>query len=80
MSAKLGKLTYDEPPMYLQRPSSGRSQDVTHVLARTFRDIFTRDLVEQETVKNLNKSRSGDDSYHEKYVEELRKVMQNEHN
>ncbi|XP_030846689.1 deleted in lung and esophageal cancer protein 1 isoform X1 [Strongylocentrotus purpuratus] len=75
MSAKLGKLTYDEPPMYLQRPSSGRSQDVTHVLARTFRDIFTRDLVEQETVKNLNKSRSGDDSYHEKYVEELRKVQ-----
>ncbi|XP_030834708.1 phospholipase A1 member A-like [Strongylocentrotus purpuratus] len=55
MSAKLGKLTHDEPPMYLQRPSSGRSQDVTHVLARTFRDIFTRDLVEQETVKNLNK-------------------------
>ncbi|XP_041478167.1 deleted in lung and esophageal cancer protein 1-like [Lytechinus variegatus] len=75
MSTKVGKLPYDEPPMYLQRPSSGRSQDVTHVLARTFRDIFTRDLVEQETVKNLNKSRSGDDSYHEKYVEELRKVQ-----
>ncbi|XP_072179053.1 deleted in lung and esophageal cancer protein 1-like [Diadema setosum] len=75
ITAKLGKLPYDEPPMYLQRPSSGRSQDVTHVLAKTFRDIFTRDFVEQETVRNLNKSRSGDDSYHEKYVEELRKVQ-----
>ncbi|XP_071803084.1 deleted in lung and esophageal cancer protein 1-like [Asterias amurensis] len=75
MSTKLGRLPYDEPPMYLQRPSSGRSQDVTHVLARTFRDLFTRDFVEQETVRNLNKSRSGDDTYHEKYVEDLRKIQ-----
>lgn len=60
--------------MFLQRPSSGSSQDVTHILASTFRDLFTRDFVEQESVRNLNKSRSGDESYHEKYVEELRKV------
>ena len=63
-----------EPPMFLQRPSSARSQDVTHVLARTFRELFTRDSVGQDTVQYLNQSRGGDDSYHEKYVEALQKV------
>ncbi len=63
-----------EPPMYLQRPSSARSQDITHVLARTFRQLFTRDAVGPDTVHYLKKSRGGDDLYHEQYVEALRQV------
>lgn len=63
-----------EPPMYLQRPSTGRSQDVRHILARTFRDLYTRDSVRPETVKNLQISKGGDDPYHERYVENLQKV------
>ena len=34
-----------EEPMFLQRPSTGKSQDVRHILAKTFREIFTRDPV-----------------------------------
>eukprot|EP00058_Branchiostoma_floridae_P005202 XP_002590690.1 hypothetical protein BRAFLDRAFT_125551 [Branchiostoma floridae] len=64
-----------EPPMYLQRPSSGRSQDISHVLASTFRELFTRDVVTPDTVKYLNTSRHGDDVYHERYVEDLRKIQ-----
>ncbi|XP_077978029.1 deleted in lung and esophageal cancer protein 1-like [Glandiceps talaboti] len=75
MSAKVTRLPESEPPMYLQRPSSGKSQDISHVLASTFRELFTRDFVEQERVKNLNISRSTDDEYHERYVEQLRKVQ-----
>ena len=26
----------EEPPMFLQRPSTGKSQDVRHILAKTF--------------------------------------------
>ena len=63
-----------EPPMYLQRPSSGRSQDVRHILARTFRDLYTRDTVRPDTVKNLQVSKGGDDPYHEQYVDNLQKV------
>ncbi|RUS82778.1 hypothetical protein EGW08_009442, partial [Elysia chlorotica] len=63
-----------EPPMYLQRPSSGRSQDVRHILARTFRDLYTRDTVRPDTVKNLQVSKGGDDPYHEQYVNNLQKV------
>ena len=66
--------TGEEPPMYLQRPSSARSQDVSHVLARTFRQLFTRDAVAPDTVRYLNTSRGGDDNYHGMYVEALHKV------
>ena len=66
-----------EPPMHLQRPSSGRSQDVSHLLASVFREVFTRDVISEDTVKNLAVSKSGDASYHDKYVEQLRKVRSN---
>ncbi len=62
-----------EPPMFLQRPSLGRSQDVSHVLACVFRDL-TRESVGEQTVKNLTISRSGEQRYHEEYVERLAKV------
>ena len=64
-----------EPPMYLQRPSTGRSQDVRHILARTFRDLYTRDAVRPDTVKNLQVSKGGDDPYHERYVDNLQQVQ-----
>ena len=51
-------------------------QDITHVLARTFRELFTRDPVEQEVVKNLTVSKGGNDAYHEKYVEQLQRVQE----
>ena len=41
----------EEPPMFLQRPSTGKSQDVRHILAKTFREIFTRDPVGIDTMK-----------------------------
>ncbi|XP_076461366.1 deleted in lung and esophageal cancer protein 1-like isoform X2 [Babylonia areolata] len=63
-----------EPAMYLQRPSTGRSQDIRHILARAFRDLYTREAVRPETVKNLQVSKGGDDPYHERYVDRLQKV------
>ena len=63
-----------EPPMYLQRPSSARSQDVSHILAKTFRQLFTRDTVDTATVKNLDQSKGSLDEYHEKYVLALNRV------
>ncbi|XP_053374594.1 deleted in lung and esophageal cancer protein 1-like isoform X2 [Mercenaria mercenaria] len=65
----------DEPSMYLQRPSTGKSQDVRHILVRTFRELFTRDAIGPDTVKNLSVSKGGADPYHERYVEALQKVF-----
>lgn len=64
----------EEPPMLLQRPSTGKSQDVRHILAKTFRQLYTRDTISPDTVKNLSVSKGGDDEYHERYVEMLQKV------
>lgn len=65
-----------EPPMHLQRPSSSRSQDVSHLLASVFREVFTRDVIGEETVKHLATSMSGDAGYHDKYVEQLRQIQE----
>jgi len=63
-----------EPPMHIQRPSSARSQDVSHILASVFRDVFTRDVVGKEVVKHLATSRSGEEGYQDKYVTMLHQV------
>ena len=63
-----------EPPMYLQRPSSAKSQDVSHILAKTFRDLFMKETIGSDTVHYLTKSKGSDDQYHEKYVAALEKV------
>ena len=65
----------EEPPMFLQRPSTGKSQDVLHILTKTFREIFTRDPVGTDMMKNLAVSKGGDDPYHESYVDALQKVI-----
>jgi len=64
----------DEPAMYVQRPSSARSQDVTHILVRTFRELFTRDTIAPDVVQYLNTSRCSGDESHQKYVDALMKV------
>ncbi|XP_052246606.1 deleted in lung and esophageal cancer protein 1-like isoform X3 [Dreissena polymorpha] len=65
----------DEPSMYLQRPSTGKSQDVRHILVKSFRELFTRDAIGPDTVRNLKVSKGGDDPYHERYVDALQKVF-----
>ena len=64
----------DEPSMYIQRPSSARSQDVTHILVKTFRELFTKDIIAPDTVEHLSTSRCSDDEYHHEYVDALMKV------
>ncbi|CAG5134223.1 unnamed protein product, partial [Candidula unifasciata] len=55
-------------------PSAAHSQDVRHVLARSFQDLYTRDSFKFETINNLRISKSSDDAYHEQYVNKLLQV------
>ncbi|RDD40948.1 Deleted in lung and esophageal cancer protein 1 [Trichoplax sp. H2] len=64
-----------EPTMLLQRPSSARRQNVAHILTSMFGEYFVRDTIPQDVVKYLTTSRSGDDPYHDYYVEELSKIQ-----
>jgi len=67
----------DEPSMLLQRPSTSQSQETSHILKSTFRDLFTHDDMNEHLIENLKISKSGDDVYHDKYVDKLQAVRGN---
>ncbi|CAD5110827.1 DgyrCDS190 [Dimorphilus gyrociliatus] len=67
---------YNEPCMFIHRPSSARSQDTSHILSRIFRDLYQRDPVTNDTVNFLVQSKEGDDEVHTQYVAELKKVTE----
>jgi len=50
-------------------------QDISHLLAGTFEDLYTRDVIGVDMETNWIKSRGGDDVYHESFTEELQKVQ-----
>ncbi|KAI4901416.1 hypothetical protein NFI96_018546 [Prochilodus magdalenae] len=49
-------------------------QDISHLLASIFRDLYTTEVIGKDTVTNLAKSRRRGNSYHDKYVEELQQA------
>ncbi|GAA6215002.1 deleted in lung and esophageal cancer protein 1 [Lates japonicus] len=63
-----------DPSVNSHRPASGKSQDISHVLASTFKDLYTKDIIGKDTLSNLIKTKSGRSSYHDKYVEELQQA------
>jgi len=64
-----------EPSMFVQRPSSGTCQDISHILTRIFRDEYAKDAIDQDTVRNLTTSRSSKSGYHNQYVEKLEQIQ-----
>uniref|UniRef100_A0A663EY65 DLEC1 cilia and flagella associated protein n=1 Tax=Aquila chrysaetos chrysaetos TaxID=223781 RepID=A0A663EY65_AQUCH len=50
-------------------------QDISHLLASTFEDLYTRDVFGVDMETNWIKSRGGDNVYHESFTEELQKLL-----
>ncbi|KAK9953364.1 hypothetical protein ABG768_017362 [Culter alburnus] len=71
---KLNALKSSEPSMNRHKPASKTTQDISHLLASIFNDLYTIEVIGKDTVSNLSKSRRGGNNYHEKYVEELQQV------
>ncbi|CAK8688669.1 unnamed protein product [Clavelina lepadiformis] len=67
-------LSQHEPPMHIPRPSSDRAQDVSHILASVFRDLYTRDVMSKDTVQNLTRSSEGSSKFHKKCMTQLTQV------
>uniref|UniRef100_A0A8C3AH22 DLEC1 cilia and flagella associated protein n=1 Tax=Cyclopterus lumpus TaxID=8103 RepID=A0A8C3AH22_CYCLU len=63
-----------DPSMDSHRPASGKSQDISHVLASTFKDLYTKDVMGKDTLSNLIKTKTGQGGFHDRYVEELQQV------
>ncbi|XP_043546785.1 deleted in lung and esophageal cancer protein 1 isoform X1 [Chiloscyllium plagiosum] len=66
--------TSSEPFMYRHRPTSGRTQDISFLLASIFKDLYTGGVIGEDIIKNLLRSRGGDDEYHEQFVQQLQEI------
>ncbi|KAJ6659300.1 hypothetical protein lerEdw1_019171 [Lerista edwardsae] len=63
-----------EPSMYRHRPASELTQDISHLLSSVFKNMYTSEVIGKDTAENMIKSRGGDNTQHEKFVEDLQKV------
>ncbi|XP_074549133.1 deleted in lung and esophageal cancer protein 1 [Halichoeres trimaculatus] len=62
------------PPVGSHRPASGKTQDISHVLASTFEDLYSKHIIGKDILSNLIKTKNERSSYHERYVEELQQA------
>ncbi|XP_062415040.1 deleted in lung and esophageal cancer protein 1 [Pungitius pungitius] len=63
-----------DPSSDAHRPASTQSQDISHVLASTFKDLYTRDVIGRDTLSSLVKTNKGRSSHHNTYVVELQQA------
>ncbi|XP_037829185.1 deleted in lung and esophageal cancer protein 1 isoform X2 [Kryptolebias marmoratus] len=55
-------------------PTTGKSQDISQILADTFKNTYTRDIIGKDTLSNLDQTKTGQSSYREEHAEELRRA------
>ncbi|XP_062335007.1 deleted in lung and esophageal cancer protein 1 isoform X2 [Osmerus eperlanus] len=60
--------------MNRHRPASEKTQDISHLLASIFEDVYITEIIGKDTVANLTKTRRGGNTHHDKYVEDLQQV------
>nr|XP_040023595.1 deleted in lung and esophageal cancer protein 1 isoform X1 [Gasterosteus aculeatus aculeatus] len=63
-----------DPSSDAHRPASGQSQDISHLLASAFKDLYTRDIIGRDTLSSLVKTNKGRSSHHDTYVAELQQA------
>jgi hypothetical protein len=66
--------TLHDPSTVLQRPTSALTPDVSHLLTTIFGDIYTKDILTSNVIKNLSISSDVDDAYHRRYVQRLKEA------
>ncbi|XP_055506112.1 deleted in lung and esophageal cancer protein 1 [Leucoraja erinacea] len=67
-------ISSSEPFMYRHRPTSERTQDISHLLAKIFKEVYTGEVIGEDVINNLMKSQGGDNEYHEKFVQQLQEI------
>ncbi|KAK7881823.1 hypothetical protein WMY93_030232 [Mugilogobius chulae] len=63
-----------DPTVDSHKPASEKSQDISHVLESIFKETYAKDIIGEDTLTNLIKTKSGKNSYHDRYVEELQQT------
>ncbi|KAG8521540.1 Deleted in lung and esophageal cancer protein 1 [Galemys pyrenaicus] len=65
-----------EPHLLRPRPTSLRTQDISHLLTGVFRNLYTAEVIGEEVSANLIKARGSEDVRHEEFVDELQQIRE----
>ncbi|XP_062970663.1 deleted in lung and esophageal cancer protein 1 [Cynocephalus volans] len=65
-----------EPRLLRLRPSSLRTQDISHLLTGVFRNLYTAEVIGEDVGASLVKARGSEDVRHEKFVDELQQIRE----
>ncbi|XP_004412391.1 PREDICTED: deleted in lung and esophageal cancer protein 1 [Odobenus rosmarus divergens] len=74
---RVGPLTLQplpEPQLLSLRPTSLRSQDISHLLTGLFRNLYTNEVIGEDLSASLIKARGSEDARHEEFVDELQRI------
>nr|XP_020141048.1 deleted in lung and esophageal cancer protein 1 isoform X2 [Microcebus murinus] len=65
-----------EPQLLRLRPSSLRTQEISHLLTAVFRNLYSVEVIGEDVSTSLIKARGSENARHEEFVEELRQIRE----
>ncbi|XP_059018068.1 deleted in lung and esophageal cancer protein 1 isoform X8 [Mustela lutreola] len=65
-----------EPQLLSLRPTSLRTQDISHLLTSVFRNLYTNEVIGEDLCARLIKARGSEDARHEEFVDELQRIRE----
>ncbi|XP_039699231.1 deleted in lung and esophageal cancer protein 1 isoform X3 [Pteropus medius] len=65
-----------EPQLLRLRPTSLRTQDISHLLTGVFRNLYTAEVIGEEVSASLIKARGSENARHEEFVDELQQIRE----
>ncbi|XP_008066530.1 deleted in lung and esophageal cancer protein 1 isoform X2 [Carlito syrichta] len=74
--APLALAPQPEPQLLRLRPSSLRTQDISHLLTGVFRNLYSAEVIGEDVSASLIKARGSENERHEAFVDELRQIRE----
>uniref|UniRef100_A0A8C9PGJ8 DLEC1 cilia and flagella associated protein n=1 Tax=Spermophilus dauricus TaxID=99837 RepID=A0A8C9PGJ8_SPEDA len=65
-----------EPQLLRLRPSSLRTQDISHLLTSVFRNLYSAEVIGEEASASLIKARGSNNARHEQFVDQLQQIRE----
>ncbi|XP_040145947.1 deleted in lung and esophageal cancer protein 1 isoform X2 [Ictidomys tridecemlineatus] len=65
-----------EPQLLRLRPSSLRTQDISHLLTGVFRNLYSAEVIGEEASASFIKARGSDNARHEQFVDQLQQIRE----
>ncbi|XP_053456832.1 deleted in lung and esophageal cancer protein 1 isoform X5 [Nycticebus coucang] len=67
---------FSEPQLLRLRPSSRRTQDISHLLTGVFRNLYSAEVIGEDLSTSLIKARGGENAVHQAFVDELQQIRE----